>query len=175
MEFESSVKYGTRVVLSFPVEKTTSAKGGVMIVNLVPSHPVIIIDDEESILLSVDTTLRMAGLNHILSCQDSRQARAMIEAHHAEVILLDLTMPHISGRDLLVEIAADFPEIPVIIITVEIDTNTAVDCIKKGAFDYLVKPVDAKRLVTTVMNAWHFSETTAGKSGIEKQYAEFGR
>ena len=123
-----------------------------------PSNPIIVIDDEEAILLSVDTTLRMAGFDYVITCQDSRKATALIEKHGAEVILLDLTMPHVSGQELLTEITTDFPEIPIIIITVEVDTNTAVDCIRKGAFDYLVKPVDSKRLVTTVMNALHFSE-----------------
>ena len=123
-----------------------------------PPNPIMVIDDEESILLSVDTTLRMAGFDYIITCQDSRNARSLLEKHGAEVILLDLTMPHITGQELLTEFTAEFPEVPIIIITVEVDTNTAVDCIRKGAFDYLVKPVESKRLVTTVMNALHFSE-----------------
>ena len=123
-----------------------------------PPHPIIVIDDEESILLSVDTTLRMAGFKNIITCQDSRKAAALIAENSAGVILLDLTMPHISGQELLTEITTDFPEIPIIINTVEVDTHTAVACIRKGAFDYLVKPVEPKRLVTTVMNALHFSE-----------------
>lgn len=121
------------------------------------SYPIIIIDDEEAILLAMDTTLRMAGFNNIMTCQDSRRAKDLVQAHHAEVILMDLTMPHISGQELLGDLAAEFPDIPIVIITVAMNTATVVSCIKQGAFDYLVKPVDAERLVTTVINAQNFS------------------
>lgn len=121
------------------------------------SYPILIVDDEEAILLSMDTTLRMAGFTNIITCPDSRRARELVQAHHAEVILMDLTMPHISGQDLLVDIAAEFPDIPIVIVTVAVDTDTVVQCIKQGAFDYLVKPVEAERLVTTVINAQNFS------------------
>jgi len=123
-----------------------------------PEYPVLIIDDEDSILLSMDTTLRMAGFENIITCQDSRQAMDLILAHHAEVVLLDLNMPHIGGQNLLMNIAADFPDIPVIIVTGASDIDTAVQCIKKGAFDYLVKPVDAERLITSVHQARSFNE-----------------
>ncbi|MFO7559728.1 MAG: sigma-54 dependent transcriptional regulator [Desulfobacterales bacterium] len=123
-----------------------------------PDYPVLIVDDEESILLSVDTTLRMAGFENIITCQDSRQVMDLILAHHAEVILLDLNMPHISGQNLLMNITADFPDIPVIIVTGAADVDMAVHCIKKGAFDYLVKPVDAERLLTSVQQARSFNE-----------------
>ena len=123
-----------------------------------PTHPILIIDDEESILLAMDTILRMAGYNNIITCQDSRQAMALIGQHHAEVILMDLTMPHITGQELLIEISAEYPDIPVIIITVSDDTDTAVQCIKQGAFDFLVKPADAERLITSIAKATQFSD-----------------
>lgn len=125
---------------------------------LKPAYPILVIDDEEAILMAIDTTLRMAGFNHIITCRDSRNAMPLIEEHHAQVILMDLMMPHINGQELLAEIAAEFPDIPVIIITVAVDPKTVVRCMKMGAFDYLVKPVDADRLRTTVINAQHFSE-----------------
>lgn len=125
---------------------------------LKPAYPILVIDDEEAILMAIDTTLRLAGFNHIIACQDSRNAMALIAEHHAQVILMDLMMPHINGQELMVEIAAEFPDIPVIIITVAAEPKTVVKCMKMGAFDYLVKPVDADRLRTTVINAQHFSE-----------------
>lgn len=123
-----------------------------------PPHPILVIDDEAAILLAIDTTLRMAGFNNIVTCNDSRQAVELISTRHAQVILLDLIMPHINGQDLLDEITAEFPGIPVIIITVAVEPKMVVKCMKKGAFDYLVKPVEADRLLTTVTNAWHYSE-----------------
>jgi len=125
---------------------------------LKPTCPILLVDDEEAILLAVDTTLRMAGYDHVMTCNDSREVMALIEKHHASVILLDLIMPHINGQDLLVEIVSEFPDIPIIIATVAVEPNTVVECMKQGAFDYLVKPVEAERLRTTVANALHFSE-----------------
>jgi len=121
-----------------------------------PAYPILIIDDEQSILLALDTILRMVGYNHITTCPDSRQAMGLIAAHHAEVILMDLTMPHLTGLDLLPIITAEYPDIPVIIITVADDTDTAVRCIKMGAFDFLVKPVNAERLTTAITKAEKF-------------------
>ncbi|MBU2511339.1 sigma-54 dependent transcriptional regulator [bacterium] len=130
-------------------------------------HPIIIVDDEDSILLSMDTTLRMAGFNNIITCNDSRRVMELISKHHAEVILLDLKMPHLSGQELLETITEDYPEIPVIIFTGTMDVDTAVHCMKKGAFYYLVKPVEAERLVTTVKKASEFRELQRENSSLK--------
>jgi DNA-binding NtrC family response regulator len=123
-----------------------------------PSHPILIVDDEEPILLAVDTALQMAGFNNTLACGDSRQVMDLAAQNKPELMLLDLTMPHIDGRQLLDQINRDFPEIPVIIVTGAVDVDTAVACMKSGAFDYLIKPIDADRLVTAVQRAIAFRD-----------------
>ena len=120
---------------------------------LTPNHPIMIVDDEESIILAVDTTLRMAGMTNITSCQDSRDVIDAIASQEISALLLDLNMPHVSGEDLLAEVAQEYPDIPVIIVTGEIDIDTAVRCMKDGAFDYILKPVDESRLITSVTRA----------------------
>jgi DNA-binding NtrC family response regulator len=67
-------------------------------------------------------------------------------------------MPHVSGEELLPVINADFPEIPVIIITGANDVETAVKCMKHGAFDYMVKPVEKSRLIGGVKRAIELRE-----------------
>jgi DNA-binding NtrC family response regulator len=67
--------------------------------------------------------------------------------------VLDLTMPHLSGREVLEEIRKVRPQIPVIVMTGRNDVDTAVACMKSGAFDYLVKPVEGARLVSSVKRA----------------------
>lgn len=123
-----------------------------------PSRPILVVDDEKAILLTIDLTLRMAGLNNIVTCQDSRQVLELIALHEPEVMLLDLTMPHLSGEEVLTMVVRDFPEIPVIIITGSMDVEIAVRCMKSGAFDYLVKPVEHGRLITTVSRAMDHRE-----------------
>ena len=124
-----------------------------MLKELTPPDPILVIDDEQSILLSVDTILQMSGFNHILTCADSRQAMAIIEQRTPSVILLDLNMPHINGETLIEKITPLYPNLPIIIITGKIDAETAVDCMKSGAFDYIVKPVDEERLLAAVAGA----------------------
>jgi DNA-binding NtrC family response regulator len=129
-----------------------------MRVKLTPSHPIMIVDDEESILLAIDTTLQMAGFNHTITCQDSRQVMEILAAQMIECMLLDLNMDPVSGERLLDTVTQEFPEIPVIIVTGAVEVETAVRCIKAGAFDYIVKPVEEDRLVTAVKRALSFQE-----------------
>jgi DNA-binding NtrC family response regulator len=123
-----------------------------------PQHPIMIVDDEEQILLAIDTTLRMAGINNTITCQDSSKVMNFLSRHRVEIVLLDLTMPHIDGEALLAMINQDFPEIPVIVVTGAVDVETAVRCMKSGAFDYVVKPIEEGRLLTAVRRGAAFRE-----------------
>jgi DNA-binding NtrC family response regulator len=125
---------------------------------LQPRRPIMVVDDEESILLAIDTTLRMSGINNIITCSDSRTVAGILAKQRVEVMLLDLNMPHLHGERLLDEISRDYPEIPVIIVTGAVDVETAVRCVKAGAFDYVVKPVEEERLLTCVNRAISFQE-----------------
>jgi DNA-binding NtrC family response regulator len=118
-----------------------------------PLNPIVVVDDEAAILLAIDTALQMAGFSHIVTCQDSREVMGMLAEQPAEVLLLDLTMPHIDGRQLLEQVNREFPEIPVIIVTGAVDVDTAVQCMRAGAFDYVLKPVEIDRLEAAVQRA----------------------
>ena len=102
--------------------------------SLIPSHPVLMVDDEEQALNSFEMALRSGRMNNFIRCQDSRETMSLLAGQEMEVILLDLRMPHVSGEELLPTINADFPEIPVIIITGANDVETAVKCMKQAAF-----------------------------------------
>lgn len=125
---------------------------------LYPVHPILLVDDETEMLKSFELTLRYNGIKNILSCQDPREVMLLLSQNNIEVVLLDLTMPFISGDELLPMIIRDFPEIPVIIITGNDDLETAVGCMKTGAFDYMVKPVEGTRLVSGVKRAIEIRE-----------------
>jgi DNA-binding NtrC family response regulator len=123
-----------------------------------PEFPVILVDDEKQALDSFEIALRSANMNHFIRCQDSRDVMPTLSDREVEVILLDLRMPHVSGEELLLKVNSDFPEIPVIIITGANDVETAVKCMKHGAFDYMVKPVEKSRLVSGVRRALELRE-----------------
>ncbi|UCH19435.1 MAG: sigma-54-dependent Fis family transcriptional regulator [Deltaproteobacteria bacterium] len=123
-----------------------------------PICPVMMVDDEEQALHGFEMALRSARMNNFIQCQDSRTVMPLLASQDVEVILLDLRMPHITGEELLPKITSDMPEIPVIIITGANDVETAVKCMKHGAFDYMVKPVEKSRLVSGVQRAIELRE-----------------
>ena len=118
-----------------------------------PALPVLLVDDEAQFLFSASLSLNSEGIDNVIQCQDSRDVISILSEGDFSVVVLDMLMPHLSGWDLLPTIVRDFPDIPVIIITAINEVKTAVDCMKEGTFDYLVKPVDKVRLVTTVRRA----------------------
>ncbi len=111
---------------------------------------ILLIDDDDAILRSVERALRSEGYDTVLLCHDPREAVNLLAAHAVDVILLDLVMPHISGEQLLPVLREAVPETPVIVVTAMDQVDTAVRCIRAGAFDYLVKPVDFSRLIADV-------------------------
>ena len=123
-----------------------------------PQRPILLVDDEAQALTSFEMTLRSAGMNHFISCHDSRDVLPVLARQEIEIMLLDLWMPHVSGEELLQQITADYPDLPVIIITGADDVETAVRCMRQGAFDYIVKPVEKSRLVSSVRRAVELRE-----------------
>ena len=114
--------------------------------SMFPPLPVLLIDDDEDVQKSYTYSLRSQGITNVLQCMDSREAEALLEQQGVDLVLLDLNMPHVSGRDLLPRIVARHPEVPVIVVTGVDEVSSAVACIREGAFDYLVKPIDVEDL-----------------------------
>jgi DNA-binding NtrC family response regulator len=118
-----------------------------------PQAPVLVVDDEEQALVATDLTLRSEGITNVVTCRDSRLVPARLAGGEWSAVLLDLSMPHLTGAELLPRIVQEHPEVPVIVVTANADLDTAVQCMREGAFDYLVKPVEDARLVSAVRHA----------------------
>jgi DNA-binding NtrC family response regulator len=121
-------------------------------------RPVLVVDDEYYILLNVSGVLKASGFDNVITCQDSRQVMTILAEQDVGALLLDLTMPHLSGRDLLPRIREEYPQIPVIVITGTAEVETAVGCMKLGVFDYLVKAIEESKLLATVRRAIELRE-----------------
>jgi DNA-binding NtrC family response regulator len=119
---------------------------------------ILVVDDEEAVLNAVRRTLRAEGFDSVLMCRDPRDVEPLLEAEPVALILLDLMMPHITGRELLARLAASHPEIPVVVVTAEQDIRMAVDCMKVGAYDYLIKPAAAPELMAVIERALQHRE-----------------
>jgi DNA-binding NtrC family response regulator len=94
--------------------------------------------------------LKSAGIKNIVTLDDSRKVMPFLSENRAALVVLDLSMPYISGIEILVKINSDYPEIPVIIVTATNELATAVECMKSGAYDYLLKPVEKNRLISAI-------------------------
>jgi two-component system, NtrC family, nitrogen regulation response regulator GlnG len=119
----------------------------------VSALPVLVVDDEPQVLHSASIVLRASGIAHVITVVDSRAVLPLLAEQEVGVLVLDLTMPHISGQTLLEQVAGDYPDIPVLLMTATNDVETAVQCMRTGAVDYLVKPVEENRLVSSVKRA----------------------
>jgi DNA-binding NtrC family response regulator len=119
---------------------------------------VLIVDDEEAVLRTFQLTLQADGIGRVVTESDSSKTLQRIQDESPAVVLLDLTMPGLSGRDLLPLIRTRFPHVSVVIVTGNAELETAVACMKAGASDYLVKPIDRGKLASTVRTAMQVQE-----------------
>ncbi len=119
----------------------------------IPENPVLLVDDEQAVIDSLSLMLRSHGIDNLVPCTDSREAMTILRGGEFELVLLDLSMPHLPGEELLAAIHEEFPHYPVIVVTGSDEVGTAVDCMKAGAFDYMVKAVEESRLVSGVRRA----------------------
>lgn len=125
---------------------------------LQPDLPILIVDDEQDVTRALERTLRINGYNNLHSISDSREVLDTLEESNASLVLLDITMPFISGNELLEEIVARYPYLPVIMATARDSAELVVDCMRKGAYDYVSKPLSTNRLLASISGALEVRE-----------------
>ncbi|WP_028325745.1 sigma-54-dependent transcriptional regulator [Desulfatirhabdium butyrativorans] len=114
---------------------------------------ILVVDDDTGLLLSVCATLLSAGLPEPAVLSDSSRVMSLLRKHRIQVVMLDLVMPKLSGMAVLEAIKKEYPDIVCIIVTATDEVATAIQAIKLGAYDYLVKPVSAEDLIIVVRRA----------------------
>ena len=118
------------------------------------SDVVLVIDDEMDFLDSVKRGLISAGIRDVRAESDPRVAASSIQqGDRYAVALIDITMPWITGVQLLEIIKSVSPDTECIMVTAINDARTAVECLQKGAYDYLTKPVSRDELVSKINRA----------------------
>jgi len=113
---------------------------------------ILIIDDERAIRNSMKEILSDEGYE-VETAEDGNSGLQAALAQRCDVIFCDIKMPGMDGTELLARLKAEGVEAPVIMISGHGDIDTAVDCIKKGAFDFIQKPLDLNRILISVKNA----------------------
>lgn len=116
---------------------------------------IVIIDDEDAFLRSIKRSLCVSGFTNIRTQSDPQHAATLLQQQGlaCDIALIDISMPTLNGMDLLDLIKQHEPETECIMLTAFRDVKTAVHCMKKGAYDYLVKPVSNDELIVTIQNA----------------------
>lgn len=118
---------------------------------------ILLVDDEQDELDAYSLLLSSMGMENIRTLNDSRDVLSTIEEMQAPVVFLDLNMPNMTGQEVLKELKREKPHVPVIIVTADSDIETAVECLKLGAHDYLVKPINLKMFSSALRNALEIS------------------
>ena len=109
---------------------------------------ILAVDDESSVLQSF--RMMLADQYRVLLAESGPEALELIDNHHVDVILLDLSMPGMSGMEFLDELARRGEDIPVIVVTAMNCVATAVDAMKRGALEYVIKPFDIEEVMLLV-------------------------
>ena len=117
-------------------------------------YSIIVVDDDPDFLESIQRGLVISGFKNISSYQDPLVAAHLIEqGKEVDFALIDITMPGMSGVELLEFIKTTQPLTECIVLTAVDDVRVAVKCLKKGAYDYLVKPISREDLVVSINRA----------------------
>lgn len=118
---------------------------------LYPEKPVLMVDDELPWLRSMAMSMKsVGGITNINLCNDSREVTDLLQQTEYSLVILDLTMPHIGGEELLATITERHPELPVIIISGMNQVETAIRCVRAGAEDFFVKTDERERIITGI-------------------------
>jgi len=138
---------------------------------------ILVIDDERSIRNTLKDILEYEKYEVDLA-EDGIKALEKVKTAQFDIILCDIKMPGMDGIEVLEKLVEFIPDTPVVMISGHGNIDTAVESIKKGAFDYIEKPLDLNRLLITIRNAMDKSvlvtETKILKKKVNKKYEIVG-
>ncbi len=138
---------------------------------------ILVIDDERSIRNTLKDILEFEK-HKVDLAEDGKQGFEMAKSVTYDIIFSDIKMPGMDGVELLTALAENELETPIVMISGHGNIETAVECIKKGAFDFIEKPIDLNRLLITAKNALEkkslVTETKTLKRKVSKKYQMVG-
>ncbi len=131
---------------------------------------VLVVDDEDGIRQALDRFLTRQGYR-VTQAPDAAAALAAIEGVHPQAMLCDIRMPNMSGVELLPKALAADTDLAVIMLTAIDEPRTAIECLKLGAYDYLIKPVDLEELEVSLANALRRRQLEIDRRELERWLA----
>lgn len=113
---------------------------------------ILVVDDDPYVLESVSSLLHEFG-HSVISCESGEDAMARLVKNDTKLVLTDIKMPGMSGIELLDKVHSLYPGMPVLLMTGYAELDTAINALKKGAFDFIVKPYSPDYLLYTIKKA----------------------
>ncbi|GAB7497283.1 MULTISPECIES: sigma-54-dependent transcriptional regulator [Bilophila] len=118
-------------------------------------YTILIVDDEANLLEVLAVALENMGYGTV-TAETAEEALAVLEEREVHLVLSDLRLPGLNGRELMEKVKAANPDLPVVIMTAYASLKEAVEIIKEGAFDYTVKPFELDALEATIASALRY-------------------
>jgi len=141
------------------------------------SRRVLVVDDEESIRKSLKGVLKDEGYD-VLLAEDGPRALKIVEDESPELVLLDIWMPKMDGMEVLEKLRELNPTLPIIMISGHGTIETAVKATKRGAYDFLEKPLSAEKVILAVVHALKerdlLEENVSLRQRVEAKYVLIG-
>jgi len=131
-------------------------------------HTILIVDDDNHLRLSLSLVLQKEHYR-VETAANAEEALELLHLHEYDLVFLDLNMPGMSGIDLLVEVHRQFPHVPVLILTAHAALESAIQAVRLGARDYLIKPVEPVLILTRVAEVLAESDQPVRKKEIVGQ------
>ena len=131
---------------------------------------VLVVDDEEGIRKALERFLTRVGYQ-VAAASNATEALERLAAVHPQTMLCDIRMPETSGVELLPKALAQDPDLAVIWLTAIDEPRTAVECLKLGAYDYLIKPVDLEELELSLQHALRQRQLEVDRRQLEQWLA----
>jgi two-component system nitrogen regulation response regulator NtrX len=137
---------------------------------------VLVVDDDPDICVALEMILQYEGFE-VWTAKNGKQALARLESEEAagrspSLILTDVKMPDMDGLSLLDSVAARADAPPVVMISGHGDITTAVEAVKRGAVDFLEKPLDQNRLLVSLRNALRHTRLAKENTGLRRQLSD---
>ncbi len=132
------------------------------------AQSILVIDDEKAIRRTLNEILTFEGFT-VDEAADGAEAVKKIKENSYDCILCDIKMPKMDGIEVLEIAHEEKPDVPFIVISGHGNIETAVDAVKKGAFDYISKPPDLNRLLITIRNAMDKKSLVAETKQLRKR------
>ncbi len=128
----------------------------------------LVIDDEPNVLYSLEKSLRSDALE-VLTASTAKEGIELAQGRHPDAVLLDVRLGDMFGLDAFDRLREIDPRLPIVVITAYATTETAIEAMKRGAFEYLLKPVDFHRLREVVDKALELSRLRHVPAVFEQQ------